>query len=404
MGRRDKNMSNITIKALKVSQPIGEFYFGKIKAKDLVNITYSDVRRMADSESRQLDDYIGIQRPLIESRVRQINSYISGVDSSFPNSIIIAMNSDNVSWNESNGDFIISPNEDGDLSKLAKILDGQHRIAGFDDSNTTFINDVGDVSDFELLITIFVDADISTQANVFSTVNLAQTKVNKSLVYDLESLAYSRSPEKTCHDIAVLLNKEKDGPFEKRIKRLGVATPNISNETLTQAAFVENLMKLITFDAKSDRNYFLAKQKGGKIAKEYSLEKTDDKSLIKYPLRQSFLSDKDFIIATNVSNFFNSVRSLWPNAWDKSNKQSSLNKTIGLIALFRVLRDILSYMNERYDIDSTRVLSTDDYYQILDGGDLDESKFMQLDAVSKSARIIYDMITNNLALYDDEDE
>ncbi|HBZ1054708.1 TPA: DGQHR domain-containing protein [Klebsiella pneumoniae] len=404
MGRRDKNMSNITIKALKVSQPIGEFYFGKIKAKDLVNITYSDVRRMADSESRQLDDYIGIQRPLIESRVRQINSYISGVDSSFPNSIIIAMNSDNVSWNENNGDFIISPNEDGDLSKLAKILDGQHRIAGFDDSNTTFINDIGDVSDFELLITIFVDADISTQANVFSTVNLAQTKVNKSLVYDLESLAYSRSPEKTCHDIAVLLNKEKDGPFEKRIKRLGVATPNISNETLTQAAFVENLMKLITFDAKSDRNYFLAKQKGGKIAKEYSLEKTDDKSLIKYPLRQSFLSDKDFIIATNVSNFFNSVRSLWPNAWDKSNKQSSLNKTIGLIALFRVLRDILSYMNERYDIDSTRVLSTDDYYQILDGGDLDESKFMQLDAVSKSARIIYDMITNNLALYDDEDE
>ncbi len=397
-------MSNITIKALKVSQPIGEFYFGKIKAKDLVNITYSDVRRMADSESRQLDDYIGIQRPLIESRVRQINSYISGVDSSFPNSIIIAMNSDNVRWNESNGDFIISPNEDGDLSKLAKILDGQHRIAGFDDSNTTFINDIGDVSDFELLITIFVDADISTQANVFSTVNLAQTKVNKSLVYDLESLAYSRSPEKTCHDIAVLLNKEKDGPFEKRIKRLGVATPNISNETLTQAAFVENLMKLITFDAKSDRNYFLAKQKGGKIAKEYSLEKTDDKSLIKYPLRQSFLSDKDFIIATNVSNFFNSVRSLWPNAWDKSNKQSSLNKTIGLIALFRILRDILSYMNERYEIDSTRVLSADDYYQILDGGDLDESKFMQLDAVSKSAKIIYDMIFDNLALYDDEDE
>ncbi|WP_417878349.1 DGQHR domain-containing protein [Vibrio sp.] len=396
-------MSNITIKALKVSQPIGEFYFGRIKAKDLVNITYSDVRRMADSESRQLDDYIGIQRPLIESRVRQINNYISGVDSSFPNSIIIAMDSDNVSWNEGNGDFIISPNEDDDLSKLAKILDGQHRIAGFDDGNTTFINDIGDVSDFELLITIFVDADISTQANVFSTVNLAQTKVNKSLVYDLESLAYSRSPEKTCHDIAVLLNKEKDGPFEKRIKRLGVATPNISNETLTQAAFVENLMKLITSDAKSDRNYFLAKQKGGKIAKEYSLEKTDDKSLIRYPLRQSFLSNKDFIIAANVSNFFNSVRSLWPNAWNKSNKQSSLNKTIGLIALFRVLRDILSYMNERYEIDSTRILSADDYYQILDGGDLDESKFMQLDAVSKSAKIIYDMIFNNLALYDDDE-
>ncbi|ECS7671244.1 DGQHR domain-containing protein [Salmonella enterica subsp. enterica serovar Cubana] len=397
-------MSKITIKAFKVSQPIGEFYFGKIKASDLVSITFSDVRRMADSANRDLDDYIGIQRPLIESRVKQINKFISGVDSTFPNSIIISMSSDNAVWNERMGDFIITPNADGDFSKLAKILDGQHRIAGFDEENMTFVNEVGEESDFELLVTIFVDADISTQANVFSTVNLAQTKVNKSLVYDLESLAYSRSPEKTCHDIAVLLNKEKNGPFEKRIKRLGVATPEILNETLTQAAFVENLIKLITFDAKSDRNYFLAKEKGGKISKEYKLERVDEKSLIKYPLRQSFIAEKDSVIAANVSNFFGAVMSLWPNAWKKSNKASSLNKTIGLIALFRVLKDILSYMNERYGTNALRILSVDDYYQMLDGGGLDEEEFMQLDAVSKSAKIIYDMVCENLALYEDEDE
>lgn len=396
-------MKSIKIKAFKVSQPIGEFYCGKIKASDLVDITYSDVRRMSDSENRELDDYIGIQRPLIESRVKAIRNFISGVDSSFPNSIIIAMSSDNVNWDEYNNDFIITPNNDGDFSKLAKILDGQHRIAGFDKNNMTFINELGDESEFELLVTVFVDADISTQANVFSTVNLAQTKVNKSLVYDLESLAYSRSPEKTCHDIAVLLNKEKNGPFEKRIKRLGVATPKISNETLTQAAFVENLLKLITFDAKSDRNYFLAKEKGGKISKEYNLEKIDNSSLIKYPLRKTFIAEKDSVIAANVSNFFSAVMNLWPNAWNKSNKTSSLNKTIGLIALFRVLKDILSYMNERYNIDASRVLSIDDFSQILDGGDLDENAFMQLDAVSKSSKIIYDMICSNLALYDDED-
>ncbi|NHB88056.1 DGQHR domain-containing protein [Photorhabdus tasmaniensis] len=396
-------MSSIKIKAFKVSQPIGEFYCGKIKASDLVNITFSDVRRMSDSGNRELDDYIGIQRPLIESRVKAIRSFISGVDSSFPNSIIIAMSSDNVIWNEINNDFIIKPNKDGDFDKLAKILDGQHRIAGFYEDNMTFVNELGEESEFELLVTVFVDADISTQANVFSTVNLAQTKVNKSLVYDLESLAYSRSPEKTCHDIAVLLNKEKNGPFEKRIKRLGVATPKILNEILTQAAFVENLLKLITFDAKSDRNYFLAKEKGGKISKEYNLEKIDNASLIRYPLRKSFISEKDSVIAANVSNFFSAVMSLWPNAWAKSNKASSLNKTIGLIALFRVLKDILSYMNERYDVDALRILSIDDYYQILDGGDLDEDEFMQLDAVSKSAKIIYDMICDNLALYEDED-
>ncbi|CAM6248222.1 TPA: DGQHR domain-containing protein [Klebsiella pneumoniae] len=396
-------MKSIKIKALKVSQPIGDFYCGKIKARDLVKITYSDVRRMSNLENRELDDYIGIQRPLIESRVKAIRSFISGVDSSFPNSIIIAMNSENVNWDENDDYFTITPNEDGDFNKLAKILDGQHRIAGFDENNVRFINEVGDELDFELLVTIFIDADISTQANVFSTVNLAQTKVNKSLVYDLESLAYSRSPEKTCHDIAVLLNKEKKGPFEKRIKRLGVATPDVLNETLTQAAFVENLLKLLTSDAKSDRNYFLAKEKGGKLAKEYRLERVDEKNLIKYPLRQSFITEQDSVIAANVSNFFSAVMFLWPNAWAKSNKTSSLNKTIGLIALFRVLKDILSYMNERYGLNPSRVLSVDDYQEILDGGVLEENEFMQLDAVSKSSKIIYDMICENLALYEDDD-
>ncbi|EJB9627358.1 hypothetical protein MXH92_002775, partial [Salmonella enterica] len=55
------------------------------------------------------------------------------------------------------------------------------------------------------------------------------------------------------------------------------------------------------------------------------------------------------------------------------------------------------------NIDALRVLSIDDFSQILDGGDLDENAFMQLDAVSKSSKIIYDMICGNLALYDDED-
>ena len=94
---------------------------------------------------------------------------------------------------------------------------------------------------------------------------------------------------------------------------------------------------------------------------------------------------------------------LWPNAWAKSNKTSSLNKTIGLIALFRVLKDILSYMNERYGLNPSRVLSVDDYQEILDGGVLEENEFMQLDAVSKSSKIIYDMICENLALYEDDD-
>jgi DGQHR domain-containing protein len=391
-------MGTITVKALKVSQPIGSFYCFVIKAKDLVDITYSDVRRMSDLESRELDDYIGIQRPLSDSRVKNIMKYISGIDASFPNSIILSMSSKNVLWSDASSQLEIIYDANSEKNSLAKILDGQHRIAGFNDENIYFIDEEGNKADFELIVTVFVDADISTQANIFSTVNLAQTKVNKSLVYDLESLAYSRSPEKTCHDIAVLLNNDSSGPFSMRIKRLGVATPNIKNETLTQAAFVENLLKLITHDADADRNHFMAKERVGINKKNYPLEKTDSESFVKYPFRSHFINEKDSIIAGNVSNFFSAVSMLWPEAWSKNCKESSLNKTIGFIALMRVFKDICSYITKRHGMSLEMVISKEDFFFLLDGGGLDEGEFMQLDAVSKNSKKLYDIIKYNLAL------
>ena len=77
---------------------------------------------------------------------------------------------------------------------------------------------------FEVNVAIFIGVDIADQAAIFSTVNLAQTKVNRSLVYDLFEYSKTRSPEKTCHDVAVLLDRVPESPFFEKIKRLGVAT------------------------------------------------------------------------------------------------------------------------------------------------------------------------------------
>ncbi|KAF7781832.1 hypothetical protein PRUB_b1172 [Pseudoalteromonas rubra] len=390
-------MENIVIKALKVTQPIGNFYCGVIDAKTLSEITYSDVRRLSDDGSRELDDFIGIQRPLNETRVKKINKYVTSVDATFPNSIIISINEKSASWCEKTSEFTIAYETDDDKRHLAKILDGQHRIAGFDSANRVFLDEDDAKKNFELLVTIFVDADISTQANIFATVNLAQTKVNRSLVYDLESLAISRSPEKTAHDVAVLLNS-KAGPFYKRIKRLGVATPNVENELLTQAAFVQNLLKLITHDEKSDRNYYLAKSKGGKLAAGATLEKVGIEDFNKYPFRKSFMKDKDSVIAANINHFFTAVETLWPNAWDKTNKRSALNKTIGFIALMRILRNILQEISKIEGVDEDRIITSDEYYEMLDGGALDENEFETIDPTSKTVKVIYDMVYENLAL------
>jgi DGQHR domain-containing protein len=399
VGSKD-NMEKILIDAFQVKQPIGTFFCGVIDAAKLKAITYSDIRRLEKSEGRELDDFIGIQRPLSDTRKKAIEKYITGPEATFPNSVIISINEKNVEWDEINKKLIIKFKDDSQKKKIAKILDGQHRVSGFNDENVTFMDDNDTKTEFGLLVTIFVEADISTQANIFATVNLAQTKVNRSLVYDLESLARSRSPEKTCHDIAVLLNKE-EGPFYRRIKRLGVATEGVKNELLTQASFVQNILKLMTHDATADRNYYLGQEKGGEKAKLYKLERTSYEDAYKYPFRASFLNGKDSIIAKNLNNFFSAVEDLWPNAWDKENKDSSLNKTIGFIALVRILKVILQLFFSQDGVDETCIYEKDEFLAILDGGVLDEDDFNNLEATSKSTGVIYKMIYENLLLDED---
>lgn len=137
----------------------------------------------------------------------------------------------------SNSMDLENPDNDILYRDIAKIIDGQHRVKAFEE---------GFIDNFEINVSIFVGADVATQAEIFSTVNLAQTKVNRSLVYDLFSLAQTRSPEKSAHEITVLLDRREDSPFHKRIKRLGTATEGRFGETLSQATVVKGILSHIT--------------------------------------------------------------------------------------------------------------------------------------------------------------
>ncbi|WP_050548757.1 hypothetical protein [Vibrio harveyi] len=64
----------IPVKALQVSQQIGDFYVAKIPADDLVKISYSDIREL--EKEREVETYLGIQRPLNKSRAKEIKEYV----------------------------------------------------------------------------------------------------------------------------------------------------------------------------------------------------------------------------------------------------------------------------------------------------------------------------------------
>jgi DGQHR domain-containing protein len=325
---------------IRASQPIGDIFIASIPFKTLVRISHFDVRRVLQEE-RDVERYLGIQRPLEDIRVRSLSEYVNYKDASFPTSVILAVDEEYATFNENANSMTVSNIRNGEtkpsipIGKLARVLDGQHRIAGLTAFNGTT---------FDVPVTIFVGADISDQAHIFATVNLEQTKVNKSLAYDLFSLARTRSPQKTCHNIAVALDRDKNSPFHRRIKRLGFATAGRIFEPITQATFVESLMPYISFAPKKDRDLLL---KGEKLTRSYGDE------LFKCPFRNLFIDRKDLQITEVLFNYFVAVRKKWPDAWGEAGRGMMLNRTNGFRALMRFLRHAYLEVAAPGDVPST---------------------------------------------------
>lgn len=366
-------MASIKFKALKVSQPIGEFFVGVINARDLVKITFSDIRRL---EERDVEKYLGIQRPLQESRVKKLKTYVGFVDATFPTSVVLSVSGDNARWIEDTSELeLFTDDGEGELKNIAKIIDGQHRIAAFDNElqNYEFDFDGDGNKPFEINVSIFIDIDLAEQANIFSTVNLNQTKVNRSLVYDLEALAEARSPQKTCHTIAVALNNNEKSPLYRRIKRLGVATDGIFTETITQASFVQQLQKYISPNPNEDRNRLLLNYK--KLLGKKELDYQSPSDFEKYIFRELFINKNDNQIASILWNYFSAVRNRWPAAWDSRNKGDILNKTNGFVALMRFLKDAYKSIVAEKGLRLGAEVSTDDFSELLSKISLDDSHF-----------------------------
>jgi len=324
------NNNIISVPCLEVNQPIGKFYVGKMNPSDLSIISYSDVRKLQRKE-KNVARYMGIERKLQPKRVKEISKYVNLIDATFPNTIILSIESKNASFSKRNNLLKIKRKKD-----VAQVLDGQHRIAGLEN----FQKEQGG---FEVIVVFFIDMELEDQALVFATINVTQTKVNKSLVIDLFDFAKYRSPQKTCHNIARALNEKNDSPFYKKIKILGTAE-DIEKETITQSTFVEGIIKYITSDRMKDRDFI-------KRGKPIKVNRRNKKRLF---LRELFIDEKDIIIGRLIKNYFNAVQKRWPSAWRNVTKELILNRSTGYIALMRlfpIICEELSFSNNEISVD-----------------------------------------------------
>jgi DGQHR domain-containing protein len=348
------NQQYLTLPCLEAKQPIGNMYIAIIDADILEYISMADVRRLKDN--REVEEYTGIQRKLSDSREREIGKYVNLIDATFPNSIILAISSENVSFNETEKTLTILYKDD-----VAKVLDGQHRIAGLNHFEKKG-------SEFQCIVTIYIDMELEDQAIVFATINTEQKPVSKSLAADLYEFAKTRSPQKTCHTIARVLDQEKESPFYQKIKILGNAN-DIEKETITQDTFVKGIMQYISKDPQADRQiYKHNKLFWGNKKPSYAEEKDSNKLI----LRKLFIDDEsDIKIAQLIINYFQAVQFKWEYSWNNVVSNNILNKSTGFIALIKFFKDVCLYLRKSED----DVISKESFLNIFKKINIEDKSF-----------------------------
>lgn len=332
----------LKLPAIRVHQPLGEFFVVALDAATLRTITYMDATRIAKVDRQSfLYSLLGSQRQSSPRRAKQIAKYINTVEAAFPNSIILAANYINdgefqededkrwsVEGNGNSGWHLVIPSSE----KMASIIDGQHRLLGFDYCDK-------ERKSMELLCAVYMDLPHPYQAYLFATININQRKVDKSLAY--EQFGYNLddenrdgwAPDKLSVYFTRKLNLDPRSPFYRRIRVAPLNAEVIFPESespgwvVSTACIVEGLARLISKNPKSDRNLLHTKPS---VARSRSLLAEDGA-----PLRKFYLANQDDDIYKRIERLFGLANEkLWSNA----KPSSYIHKTIGIQALFDVYR------------------------------------------------------------------
>ncbi|MBD3903241.1 DGQHR domain-containing protein [Chryseobacterium sp. Ch-15] len=303
-------MRTLELDIIKVHQSIGEIFIASIKPTDLLQMSFVDRVRIEEG-----DEILGIQRELRKDKVNQIKTYLTSLDATFPNSIIVNVDSKYIK-NMYNNKIELEVNEN-----TFTIIDGQHRLEGFRDNY---------IYNFNLIVSIFQDLKVSQQANIFSTINSQQTKVDPSLNLNLELKSEVYTPVKMMIEIAQSFNYDNESPWFNNIKMLNGKT----NGIISIAGFVKPLLEFTS----PSKDYYLIRNKllenKEKFPSFIDFNYDSDKYIF-----WDFYSKKDFRSTYKILfNYFKSISIILNDDWLNSN--SILNKTTGYNAIIRLFKEL----------------------------------------------------------------
>ena len=345
-----------TTNAILVEQPLYSFFAAAIPARLLLKVAFSDAMEAHMKEDGSGYTVEATQRIKQPKRLTQIAGYIDREDSGFPNAIILAANFRQDGFIEEDGEpedelekkeakpskrWTIEADGGGayrltipSAEKLAAIIDGQHRLFAFAEAT------VATRLDMNLLCSIFLDLPKPYQAQIFATINSNQKPVDKSLTYELfgynidEESAELWSPDKLAVFLTRKLSVDVESPLRGRISIAPLKDAKLSELSqisqwkISTAVVVEGLMRLFSTNPKKDAQAMLTPSrssrsslKGGRV----------DRS----PLRSYFVDWNDQLIYSLALNFLRACQNVF---WSKAGQGSFIVKTVGIQALFDLLR------------------------------------------------------------------
>lgn len=349
----------LRVPALRVRQPMGEYFVVVLPADVLLQVAYSDRLSASISADGQSYELEGTQRLLQPKRLNAIADYINRSDAAFPNTIIVAANfrrdngliegedaddeflqdSEAKRWSIDGGENEVCWLNIPTGEKLAAVIDGQHRLFAFAEAREMRY-------EMPLICSVFLDLPKPYQAQLFATINSTQKPVDKSLTYEL--FGYNVEEEAEDHwspdKLAVYLTRrlhvdeESASPLRGRISIAPLKDSALdelqekANWRVSTAVVVEGIMRLITTNPKKDATDLLDGKRKPRLA---LLNMRKDKS----PLRDVYLNTQDKVLYTIVLNYLRACDLVF---WSGASKDSFIIKTVGVQALFDILRKHLA--------------------------------------------------------------
>lgn len=297
----------ITLKIQQLHQPIGQLYVSHINAHELYLMSESDIIKL----SKQNQSYEGIQREINPDKVKYIKDYLTSVDATMPNSIILNITNDK----------IVSKSEEFITIKQTKdtftIIDGQHRLKGFENNKINF----------DLSISFFIDLPKEDQSRVFVTINSEQTKVDPSISFYQESKEKYCTPRKMVADLSIMFAKDLDSPWKNKIKLIGKKDELSENAAISLSAFAQRILNYIYNDKK---NFNILRNQI--ISTANHSPNLDDSDLYGGSfLWEFFCTQDDSSLYKILLNYFNALKSIFESDWES--KGSILTKTTGYNAV-----------------------------------------------------------------------